>query len=237
MTLELSPRLKIRSELAKFSALALPRAPTVQGQLPIGGASKRQFDICLALISLIALSPLFLLVALAIKATDPGPIFFRHRRIGNNGVPFDCLKFRTMHSDGHALLDAHLRNNPEAQQEWAKTRKLKNDPRVTVIGEFLRKTSLDELPQIVNILLGEMSVVGPRPVVADEIELYGADAQHYLATRPGLTGAWQVSGRNDVTYSERVRLDRDYVANWSLTTDVVLILRTVPAVFMARGSY
>lgn len=231
------------SNLAGDGTVQLVKAPTSsfvapgQVSLPIGGPSKRCFDICFALLALIAFLPLFILVALSVKASDGGSIIFRHRRVGQNGATFDCLKFRTMRLDGEKVLQAHLRTDLDARKEWTETRKLKNDPRVTVVGVFLRKTSLDELPQIFNILFGEMSVVGPRPVVTDEITLYGESAQQYFATRPGLTGAWQISGRNDVTYKERVRLDRVYVETWSFSKDLVIIARTVPAVFMSRGSY
>ena len=237
MGLELSSRLIADVEAPPLRSPSFPKLAASHGSIAIGGPGKRWFDVGFALLALLALSPLFILIALAMRASDKGPIFFRHRRVGNNGVPFDCLKFRTMRQDGDTILETYFRSNADARREWVETRKLKNDPRVTPLGVVLRKTSLDELPQILNILAGEMSVVGPRPVVSDEIALYGADAQHYLATRPGLTGAWQVSGRNDVSYDERVRLDRDYVENWSLATDLAIIARTIPAVFMSRGSY
>lgn len=227
---------------ANVPASALPSAeyaiPAESTKIiPVGGRAKRQFDVCCALCGLAALLPIFLLVAFAIKIADGGPIFFRHKRVGRNGASFDCLKFRTMRTNASAILESHLRSSAEARQEWLETRKLKNDPRVTAIGTFLRKTSLDELPQVLNIIVGEMSVVGPRPVVSDEIALYGVDAQHYFTARPGLTGLWQVSGRNDVSYADRVRLDRRYVENWSFATDIGIVLRTIPAVFMSRGSY
>ncbi len=237
MGIELSSRLVAEDGRSHLRGPSFPQLSTSPASFPVGGLSKRWFDILFALAALIALSPLFVLVAIAVKTADKGPIFYRHRRVGNNGASFDCLKFRTMRLDGDEVLESYFRSCAEARREWIETRKLKNDPRVTTIGVYLRKTSLDELPQILNILSGEMSVVGPRPVVGDEIALYGLDAHHYLATRPGLTGAWQVSGRNDVSYEERVRLDRSYVENWSLVTDVVIILRTIPAVFMSRGSY
>ncbi|MET0257604.1 MAG: sugar transferase [Methylobacterium sp.] len=237
MLTELSPNLGNVSKAKRLRFALTAQNSALATSKPVGGLHKRCFDVCVALLALIALSPLFVLVALAVKASDRGPIFFRHRRVGNNGEPFDCLKFRTMRPDGDSVLEQHLRSSPAARDEYAATRKLKNDPRVTAIGVFLRKASLDELPQILNILSGEMSLVGPRPIVTAEIAMYGSDAQHYLATRPGLTGAWQVSGRNDVSYEERVRLDRGYVENWSFVTDLVIIVRTVPAVFMSRGSY
>ncbi len=142
-----------------------------------------------------------------------------------------------MRADGDAILARHLADNPVARAEWARTRKLKNDPRITPIGQLLRKSSLDELPQLINILRGDMSLVGPRPIVDAEVEKYGEAAPAYFAVRPGLTGAWQVSGRSDTTYAERVRLDRDYVASRSFAGDILIIMRTIPAVFLVKGSY
>ena len=142
-----------------------------------------------------------------------------------------------MVENGDEVLQRHLRDNPEALEEWTATRKLQNDPRVTRVGQILRKLSLDELPQILNIVRGEMSVVGPRPVVSEELDYYGPAAEFYLASRPGLTGLWQVSGRNDVSYAARVAFDTHYVQNWSLATDLAIIIKTVPAVVASRGSY
>ena len=204
---------------------------------PVGGASKRCFDLLFAVAALVTLLPLLLLVALAVKMHDGGPIFFRHARIGTRGQSFPCLKFRTMRIDSDTALAEHLASDAAARREWLETRKLKSDPRVTSVGYVLRKSSLDELPQIINILLGHMSIVGPRPVVGDELAMYGQHVQSYFAARPGLTGPWQISGRNDTTYSERVRFDCAYVERWSLAKDVMIILRTIPAVFLSRGSY
>jgi exopolysaccharide production protein ExoY len=204
---------------------------------PIGGRPKRLLDILISSIALLAFSPLFLFVALLLKIVDPGPIFFRQTRIGFSSSRFGCLKFRTMVADGDAVLARHLHACPEAATEWAETRKLKNDPRITALGQILRQLSLDELPQLWNVLRGDMSIVGPRPIVVDEIKMYGPSAGHYLLTRPGLTGAWQVSGRNDVSYERRVLLDRDYVENWSLWRDLKIIVKTVPVVIAARGTY
>ncbi|TIM51390.1 MAG: sugar transferase [Mesorhizobium sp.] len=177
------------------------------------------------------------MVALLVKFSDGGPIFYGHSRIGRGGRIFPCLKFRTMVQDGERVLAAYLAANPDANAEWTATRKLKNDPRVTRVGAVLRKLSLDELPQIINILQGDMSLVGPRPVVRDELEIYGSSAVYYLKSRPGLTGLWQVSGRNDVSYDSRVAFDRHYVENWSLFEDIRIIIKTVPAVWMSRGCY
>jgi exopolysaccharide production protein ExoY len=204
---------------------------------PLGGPLKRTFDITGALLALVTFSPLLLLLALLVKLSDGGPILYGHARVGRGGRTFRCLKFRTMAMNGDAVLAAHLSADPDALAEWMATRKLKNDPRITHVGAVLRKLSLDELPQLLNILYGDMSIVGPRPVVRDELDHYGKAAIFYLRSRPGLTGLWQVSGRNDVSYDTRVALDRSYVENWSFMQDVLIIAKTVPAVCMTRGSY
>ncbi|WP_421424593.1 sugar transferase [Agrobacterium rosae] len=204
---------------------------------PIGGIAKRSFDVSSALLALLILSPIFLMIMAMVKFSDRGPAFYGHRRVGHNGRMFHCLKFRTMVMNGDEVLRQYLAANPEAAEEWKATRKLKNDPRVTAIGKVLRKLSLDELPQLVNILRGEMSVVGPRPVVDEELNYYEGAASYYLSTRPGLTGLWQISGRNDVSYKERVDFDTQYVRNWSMMQDVSIIVKTIPAVCMSRGSY
>jgi exopolysaccharide production protein ExoY len=204
---------------------------------PTGGFLKRSFDFTSALLALVFISPLFFMLVLLVKLSDKGPAFYGHPRVGHNGKTFRCLKFRTMITDGDRVLQAYLHANPKALEEWRATRKLQDDPRVTVVGSILRKLSLDELPQLLNILRGEMSVVGPRPVVEEELERYEHDAVYYLKTRPGLTGLWQVSGRNDVSYASRVAFDTHYVQNWSLSRDMLIIARTIPAVCLSRGSY
>ncbi|WP_306256563.1 sugar transferase [Pararhizobium sp. IMCC21322] len=198
---------------------------------------KRIFDVVGASIGLVVLSPLMLMLAALVKFTDGGSVFYGHRRIGRNGSTFKCLKFRTMAANSEELLEIYLSENESARVEWDRDRKLKSDPRITSIGVVLRNLSLDELPQLFNILLGEMSMVGPRPVVSDELEKYGAAAQYYLSTRPGLTGLWQISGRNDVSYGRRVELDQIYVKNWSFQSDLVIIIKTIPVVCLAKGSY
>lgn len=203
----------------------------------VGGAVKRAFDIVGALAGIILLLPLVGAIALAIKVWDRGPVFYRHRRVGLNGKPFDCLKFRTMVVNSDEALRRHLATNGEAAREWEESQKLKQDPRVTPLGRTMRKTSVDELPQLVNILKGEMSFVGPRPIVVAEVPKYGECIGHYLCARPGLTGPWQVSGRNDVDYSKRVTLDRHYVEQWSFGRDLAIIASTVRVVVTARGSY
>lgn len=199
--------------------------------------AKRILDITLAALALVALSILFGMIALAIWVLDGRPIFIRHRRIGRDGASFPCFKFRSMVRDADAALTRHLAAHPEAMLEWHATHKLKNDPRITPIGRVLRQTSLDELPQLINILRGEMSVVGPRPIVAEEVSRYGAAFAIYQEVRPGLTGLWQCSGRNDVSYDQRVQLDRQYVQTWSLYQDIAIIVRTIPAVIKSHGVY
>lgn len=207
-----------------------------QESTPVGGRAKRIFDIAFAVSVALILLPLIIIAALLVKASDGGSIIYRHRRVGYAGKEFYCLKFRTMSQNGDKILQEHLAKCPEAQKEWAESRKLTNDPRITAIGAILRKTSMDELPQLLNILRGEMSVVGPRPIVRDELAYYGVHTANYLRSRPGLTGAWQISGRSDTTYSERVRLDAEYVSKWSFMNDIWIVLCTVPAVAFAKGS-
>ena len=204
---------------------------------PIGGMLKRTLDIVIALGALITLFPLFGLVACLVKASDGGPIFYRHTRLGHGRRTFPCLKFRTMVPNGDEVLAEHLRQSRAAAEEWAATRKLKSDPRITTVGATLRKLSIDELPQLVNVLRGEMSIVGPRPIVSDEIPMYGDDIRFYFSARPGLTGPWQVNGRSDLPYERRVMLDRVYVENWSLWADLQIAVKTIPALLAARDAY
>ncbi|MCA3421230.1 MAG: sugar transferase [Roseomonas sp.] len=199
--------------------------------------AKRALDIIGAGLGLVLLAPFFLIVALLVRA-DGGPAFFAHQRVGRGGKLFGCLKFRSMVIDSQARLEALLASNPAARAEWEATRKLKNDPRITRIGRFLRSTSLDELPQLINVLRGEMSLVGPRPVQEAEIDrYYGASAAHYMAVRPGITGLWQVSGRSETSYESRVALDVSYVSRPSMLTDLSILLRTPVAVLSRRGAH
>lgn len=199
--------------------------------------AKRALDIIGAGVGLVLLAPFFLIVALLVRA-DGGPAFFAHQRVGRGGKLFGCLKFRSMVIDSQARLEALLANDPAARAEWEATRKLKNDPRITRIGHFLRSTSLDELPQLINVLRGEMSLVGPRPVQEAEIDrYYGASAAHYMAVRPGITGLWQVSGRSETSYESRVALDVSYVSRPSLLADLSILLRTPVAVLSRRGAH
>lgn len=228
------PNAGILSRTPTGLAAAPSSVPSAQ---PVGGVGKRAFDILTAAVGLVVAVPLFGAVAATVALSGRGPVFFAHTRIGRDGRRFRCLKFRTMVTDGEAVLARHLASDPGAAAEWAATRKLKHDPRVTAVGRILRKTSLDELPQLINILRGDMSVVGPRPVVEAELERYGPRVRHYLAARPGLTGLWQVSGRNAVAYRTRVALDCHYVATWSMVRDIQIMAMTVPAVVARRGCY
>ena len=198
---------------------------------------KRSMDCLLTLIAGILVFPLMLALAVAIRRDSNGPIFFKQQRIGYGGKRFYVYKFRTMSVNAAELLKQYMAENPEVRQEWEETQKLKNDPRITRVGQFLRKTSLDELPQIINVLKGEMSLVGPRPIVDEEIERYGEAYALYTRVRPGITGLWQVSGRNDLPYADRVWLDRHYVCNWSVWLDILIIARTVPEVLHCSGAY
>ncbi|MGH8491760.1 MAG: undecaprenyl-phosphate galactose phosphotransferase WbaP [Moraxellaceae bacterium] len=205
-------------------------------QRPLAAVSKRAFDIIVSTLLLLMLSPLFLFLIVKVKQSG-GPAFFGHTRIGQTGRPFPCYKFRTMVPNAAEVLEALLSKNAEARAEWEQEFKLRNDPRITPIGDFLRRSSLDELPQLWNVLKGEMSLVGPRPVIHDELEKYAEDVSYYLQVRPGMTGLWQVSGRNDVDYDTRVALDAWYVRNWSLWNDIVILLKTMKVVLRRDGAY
>jgi undecaprenyl-phosphate galactose phosphotransferase len=204
--------------------------------VPADNSVKRLADFLIAALLLIALSPAMALIACLVRL-DGGPVLFGHRRVGVSGDVFRCWKFRTMIVDADTVLTSLLESDPQAQAEWQRDFKLRCDPRVTRVGRFLRVTSLDELPQLFNVLKGDMSVVGPRPIVADEIKRYGAAFHDYARCRPGITGVWQVSGRNDVDYLERVQLDQDYARKWSLAHDCRILLKTPAAVLHKNGAY
>ncbi len=197
---------------------------------------KRGFDMLGASLLLLALSPLFAVLAVLIRRTGATAIY-SHPRVGRNGRPFQCLKFRSMRPDADKVLKGLLENDPAARAEWDRDFKLRNDPRITPVGHFLRKTSMDELPQLINVIKGEMSLVGPRPIVAAELERYGDYVNLYLQVLPGVTGLWQISGRNDTSYTERVSLDAWYVQNWSLWYDIAILFKTVDVVLNRRGVY
>lgn len=197
----------------------------------------RAFDVIFALSVLIAALPFLILVSIALQISSPGRLFFIQNRVGKDGEIFPCMKFRTMCEDADAVLMRHLAESPAARREWEELHKLRHDPRVTKLGALVRKLSIDEFPQLINILLGQMSVVGPRPIVAAEVVRYGRSFQWYCAVKPGLTGLWQVSGRNDVSYPRRVAMDRYYVRRKSLALDLQIVLKTLPSVLFAKGSY
>ena len=204
---------------------------------PFNRFLKTVFDYVLTFFGTIVISPVLVVIAIWIYIDSPGNVIFKHIRIGKNGKPFPCYKFRSMCVDAKEKLEELLVNDPEARAEWERDFKLKNDPRITKSGVFLRKTSLDELPQIFNVLRGEMSLVGPRPIIQEELERYGEHAADYLMVKPGITGMWQVSGRSDIDYEERVMLDSWYVRNWSVWIDIMLLWRTMKVVAGRKGAY
>ncbi|MCL9999360.1 MAG: sugar transferase [Erythrobacter sp.] len=216
-------------------AFHLPRTARTSNDWPPAALS-RALDIVIAALALVFFAPLLVLIAAAIACTDPGPVFFRHRRVGLGGKTFGCWKFRTMVVGAEARLAEILVRDPEAAREWAESQKLTHDPRVTPLGNFLRRSSLDELPQLFNVLVGEMSIVGPRPIVETEAARYGQHFALYCLVRPGITGLWQISGRSDIHYFERVLLDVRYVSSRTVLRDMRIILLTVPSVLAARGS-
>jgi exopolysaccharide production protein ExoY len=202
---------------------------SVNARSPIGMTRKRIIDVILALSGIIVLAPLLLICFVLTIATSRGPALFRHRRVGFHGRHFECLKFRTMVTDAPERLRELLESDPVAAAEWATYRKLRHDPRVTAIGSILRKSSLDELPQLFNVLKGDMSIVGPRPVTDEELEKYANWMSAYLACRPGITGLWQVSGRSTTTYDKRVACDAFYAQNWSMALDAKILVVTLPS--------
>jgi exopolysaccharide production protein ExoY len=230
------PAAPIAPDAAALAYVPAEAVSVSQGRGWLQRPAKRAIDVIVAGVTLSLLLPLLALVAGAVWAGDRKSPIFRHRRVGRQGRPFGCLKFRTMVVEAEAALAAHLAANPAARAEWEATHKLTDDPRVTAIGRVLRKTSLDELPQLINVLRGDMSLVGPRPIVQAEMARYGSAFPACFSVPPGVTGLWQVSGRSDTTYEERVALDLAYATGWSLKRDLVILIRTVPAVFAQRGS-
>jgi lipopolysaccharide/colanic/teichoic acid biosynthesis glycosyltransferase len=196
-------------------------------------AAKAVTDYGLALLALVLLSPFLSLVGLLIKLDSPGPVFYRRRVVGGQGREFDAFKFRTMYANGDEILEYY----PELKAELAASQKLKNDPRVTRIGRLLRKYSIDELPQLLNVLLGQMSLVGPRMITPAEVEKYGKWRLNLWTVKPGITGLWQISGRSDVCYADRIHLDMYYIRNYTLWFDLKILLQTIPAVLSRKGAY
>jgi exopolysaccharide production protein ExoY len=217
--------------------------PIVPTQARIGRAYRAErtamdvFDFFLALVALVILAPLMIMVTAAILIQDGKPIIFAHRRIGKDGRTFRVFKFRSMAVEAEERLARVLAEQPQARAEWTRDHKLRNDPRITRLGAFLRRSSLDELPQLFNVLRGEMSLVGPRPIVREEIEKYGRRFRNYASVKPGITGLWQVSGRNDVRYGTRVAMDCLYARRHSLALYLWILAVTVPAVLSRSGSY
>ncbi len=199
--------------------------------------AKRLFDITATICGGILISPILLVIAAWIYHDSPGPVIFKHRRVGKDGKEFNCYKFRSMCTNSQEVLEHLLATDPAAKEEWDREFKLKNDPRITKSGHFLRKTSLDELPQLLNVLKGEMSLVGPRPIIQKEVERYDKYIKEYYSVLPGITGMWQTSGRSDIDYPERVQMDSWYVHNWSVWLDLVLLWRTISVVITHKGAY
>jgi lipopolysaccharide/colanic/teichoic acid biosynthesis glycosyltransferase len=218
-----------------------PRIPAVATdaftQTQAGGLTPyRVFDIVLSLVAIVFLAPLFIAIAVMVRAQDGGPAIFAHRRVGLGGRMFRCHKFRSMCVDSDARLAAHLAANPAARLQWAEDHKLRNDPRITALGSFLRRSSLDELPQFLDVLRGDMSLVGPRPIVEAEAARYGRYFAHYCANKPGITGLWQVSGRNNVSYRRRVAMDVVYARRRTMQLYLRILVATLPAVVLRRGA-
>ncbi len=200
---------------------------------------KNFFDLLFSLLFLITSLPLFLIISLLIKLSSRGPTFFLQKRVGKNNISFKCIKFRTMYPEAKDILENLLMKDSLLRKEFEETHKIKNDPRITPIGKLLRKTSLDELPQFINVLKGEMSIIGPRPIVKEEKRKYGKYLKKVLLIKPGITGLWQVSGRNNLTYKRRVSLDINYVENYSLLMDLRILFRTFGVILfpLDRGAY
>lgn len=198
---------------------------------------KRALDIAVASAGLVITSPVILLFSGLVYLQDRGNPFFAQGRYGQNGKVFQCYKIRSMVSDAPERLNQLLESNPAARREWEETQKLRNDPRITMLGRLIRKTSIDELPQLINVLKGDMSIVGPRPIPTYELENYGEDFRFYCMVKPGITGPWQVSGRSNTTYRERVRIDVDYVKSRTFLGDLAIVLKTIPAVLASRGAH
>ena len=220
----------VHSLSIRANRLLLPHEQALPTESRTYEVGKRIFDICFAFSLLPIAIPTMALISIAIGLSSGWPLLYTQRRVGRYGRPFTIWKFRTMHCDGETILSAHLEQSPQARAEWHNSRKLRQDPRITRIGRVLRQTSLDEIPQILNVLMGQMSFVGPRPIVRKEIRKYGESFSYYLAARPGITGLWQISGRSALSYDTRIILDEQYVRHWSLQADIRILLKTPRAV-------
>jgi Undecaprenyl-phosphate galactose phosphotransferase WbaP len=230
-----SPRAPWRPRLIEGNPAA-GRAPAWGAKPPKLRRRKRLFDLVFGAALIVFLAPLMLIIAALVKL-DGGPVLYGHRRVGADRQGFRCWKFRSMVVNADRVLADVLRADPEALAQWQRDFKLRSDPRITPIGRFLRTTSLDELPQLFNVMAGDMSLIGPRPIVTEEIERYGDAFRHYCACRPGMTGLWQVSGRNGVDYVRRVKFDEQYATSWSLLLDFSVLCRTVVVVTQRSGAY
>ena len=226
-----------RTPARPFTARPHDQRSTLPGTLFRYRVIKRLADLFLVLLITPILFPLMLVIAAFVHFTSAGPIFFSHRRICKNGIFFSMWKFRTMCVDSAEVLEHYLAAHPEARAEWNQTHKLRFDPRITSVGLFLRRYSLDELPQVWNVVTGRMSIVGPRPIVAAEVEKYGESFSYYCRVKPGVTGLWQVSGRSKLSYPSRVKLDCDYVERWSLFRDFRILIATAKSVVNQDGAY
>lgn len=227
-------RLSNHSRHAETEAFRSAREKRLHPDTP--ALAKRLLDIAISGIALVFVAPLIILFAALIRLQDGHRAIFSQPRYGYGGKVFKCYKLRSMVPDAQKRLEYLLANDPAARQEWMETQKLKNDPRITALGRFIRKTSIDELPQLINILRGDMSIVGPRPIVENEIIRYGDNFKQYCAVRPGLTGLWQVKGRSNTTYDDRVAMDVEYAENWTVVSDIGIMFKTIPAVLMSRGA-
>ena len=213
--------------------IAVKEKNTVNDKKKVYKAIKRVFDIVFSLIGMVLLSPVFFIIAVIIKLDSKGPVFFVHSRIGEKGKPIGIYKFRTMVNNAEDLIKSFT---PEQKEEFERSYKLEDDPRITKVGDFLRKTSLDELPQILNILKGELSIIGPRPIVENELEKYGDNKDKFLSARPGLTGYWAANGRSDISYEDRMEMELYYVDNMSFKLDVKIFFKTIFAVIKKEGA-
>ena len=228
--------LRLTNQSRQAEAAAYRSTHTGRPSAPEDLSAKRIFDVVISAIAIVALMPIMVVVAVLIKLQDGGKALYWQPRYGLDGETFNCFKLRSMVPNAKQELEALLARDPDARAEWNATQKLTNDPRITRIGHFVRKTSIDELPQLFNVLRGDMSLVGPRPIVENEIAKYGEDFVHYCTVRPGLTGLWQIKGRSDTSYPERVAMDVEYVKTRSFWGDIAIAFMTVPAVLMSKGA-
>lgn len=233
MNIEPSDLSALESGIVISSKIKDKKMQNTKNKKRVYRAFKRLIDIILAIVGLVVLSPLFLIIAIIIRIDSKGPVFFKHKRVGKNGKPIYIYKFRTMHNNAEDMIKNF---NEEQMKEFKESYKLQNDPRITRIGETLRKTSLDELPQILNIIKGDLSIIGPRPVIEEELEKYGENKEKFLSITPGLTGYWGANGRSSTTYEERMEMELYYVDNYSLKLDISIFFKTIISVLKKEGA-